>query len=159
MCRYYYLRYMDTTVLQFLHQLEPLFHGVNLHICSSEDGAELTVLGRLMPLLNGSIHILSLDKQQQLFAIQRQFPAQFLAVKHVDMDMLFLITRVYSELLVSWLGTKYAEGGPRILTIRYICMDMYALEFIERIRQVSSVASIKVACCLPFTLSAIPQCS
>jgi hypothetical protein len=94
-----------------------------------------TVLGHVLPLVNGGIDTVTLDASQLLYTIRERFPAHFLSIKRLRIWMLksdITIELVY--LLLHWLGTRRTDGEHRTLILWDFFPD--PSQFIARIRQV-----------------------
>jgi hypothetical protein len=114
---------MDNEVLNFLHQMRPLFHNVNLYVdCVTETslGTTRIALGHLMPLLN-SVEILEVPTTQFVTTIHDQWPTLFFGIKVLNVRMWARLegdglTDGVVELLLQWLGTRRPDDEPRTLT-------------------------------------------
>ena len=133
------LWYLDATVLQFLRRMMPLFHDVNLDIIYDDDEdsfeASRTALGHLLPLFTRGIEIVSLQNIQLFYTIRDHFPTQFFDIKWLSINMQYDdLAYNLIELLLRWLGTRRADGQPRVLTLPLL-HDSNFLELADNIRQ------------------------
>ena len=148
--------FLDTTVLQFLRRMQPLFRNVNLEIHCSWDWDEQNpleaaqkALALLMPLLTGGIQFVCLYTGQLIFNIWHQFPAQFFAIKQLEVKTENRpVARRLTNLLFLWLSSRrHMEGQPRVLILSdsYGQIMTYDIKFVNRIRKLFLKATIPVS--------------
>ena len=111
--------FMDTTVLQFAHQIQPIFHnGVYLRVFCDQKTLEASRIAicHLIPFLSGGIETFYINSIELIFTVRERFPAQFFGVKTIALHMeRHTITDNLVELLSHWLGSRREDGEPRML--------------------------------------------
>ena len=136
------INHLDFNVLNFLRRVQPLLQNVilevhhdNFNTGSARQGglkASRTALIHLLPLLTGGIDAIRLTNVQLLSTIRDQFPAQFFAIKRLQIEM--IVSMSVGKLPYTWLCTRRADGQPRVLIMA--TNRTLAFELVERVRQV-----------------------
>ena len=137
-----FLYYLDSSVLRFLRRMQPQLQSNKLRItCLCGDQtleATWTFLGHLLPLCSDgtdTIFLASTNNHLPLLTTIRDQPQTqhlFNSIKSIELKTPNGDSRLM-ELLLRWLGTRRADGEPRLLGIHSFKGN--ALDFLERIRQ------------------------